>query len=268
MAICGKCGTQSGDAAAFCEQCGAPLATATAPPSSPPPPPGPSGPPPAPPGGSGIYGAQPGTYPPPPGNYTPGPGSYGQPVGGYAQAPGNYGQPPGGYPPPPGGYGQPPGGYSQMPVQPYNQYWPGPLAEWAPRALGILIDFACSFVVWLPFVILGDVTGSAIIGLLGDAASLGIWIWFAVQIGETGQSPGMRVVGLRCVVADTGQLIGPGLAVGRYFATWLNSFICWVGWLFPLWDGMKQTLADKIVSTVVCVVPKQPFNLVPTRPVG
>ena len=78
----------------------------------------------------------------------------------------------------------------------------------------------------------------------------------------------MRVVGVRCVLAGSGQLIGPGLAIGRYFATWLNFFICWVGWLFPLWDGMKQTLADKIVSVVVCQVPKQPFNLVPTKPLS
>ena len=30
-----------------------------------------------------------------------------------------------------------------------------------------------------------------------------------------------------------------------------DSIICYIGWLFPLWDSKRQTLADKIMKTVV-----------------
>jgi hypothetical protein len=43
----------------------------------------------------------------------------------------------------------------------------------------------------------------------------------------------------------------------------VDSIICYVGYLFPLWDQQRQTLADKIMSTVVVVVPKQAFSLTP-----
>ena len=178
---------------------------------------------------------------------------------------GGYAQPQGGYSQPPGGYGGPPqAGYGQVPYAPSGVALPGPLAEWGTRALGYLIDSACIFVVYVPFLILAAITNSVIFSLLAYVASFGVAMWFAVQIGETGQSPGMRVAGLKCVSMSTGGTIGGGMGVGRAFATILNSVICYVGWFFPLWDGMKQTLADKVVSTVVCVVPKQPFSIVPS----
>ena len=31
----------------------------------------------------------------------------------------------------------------------------------------------------------------------------------------------------------------------------LDSLACYIGWLFPIWDAKRQTLADKIISTVV-----------------
>jgi uncharacterized RDD family membrane protein YckC len=234
VAQCGSCGSQNNDTLSFCEECGNPLTTV---PSVPP--------------GPGGYSQPPGGYAPPPGGYT-------QPPGGYAQASGGYAQPP-------GAYGVPPTGYGQVPYPQHGANYPGPLAEWGPRALGYPIDAACIFVVLIPFFFLGAIA-SSFFDIIGYLAAIGIGIWFAVQIGETGQSPGMRVVGLKCVGMTTGSTIGAGMGIGRHFATIINSFICYVGWLFPLWDSQKQTLADKIVSTVVCVVPKQQFNLMPTPP--
>jgi len=31
----------------------------------------------------------------------------------------------------------------------------------------------------------------------------------------------------------------------------LDTLACFIGWLFPLWDARRQTLADKIMHTVV-----------------
>ena len=41
------------------------------------------------------------------------------------------------------------------------------------------------------------------------------------------------------------------MAFVRDIAHIVDAIICYVGFLFPLWDGKKQTLADKMVHTVV-----------------
>jgi hypothetical protein len=54
----------------------------------------------------------------------------------------------------------------------------------------------------------------------------------------------------------------------------VDTIICYIGWLFPLWDAKRQTIADKIMSTV-CVPlnpqplppgPQSPFNPQPSPP--
>jgi uncharacterized RDD family membrane protein YckC len=210
-----------------------------------PPPPGwgnsPSGgyPPPGdvPPGG---YPPPGGLQPPPP--YQP-PGPSGPP-GGYGQPgpAGGYGQP-GAYPPPAGGY-QPPGSY------PSPAGTAGALAEWPQRALGGLIDFVA------PWLVVGVISqASDVLGFFAWIASL-VWFFYNAYLnGTTGQSIGKQTVGLKVVSAETGQTIGGGMGVVRAILHIVDSIPCYVGYLWPLWDGKKQTFADKIVKTVVIVVP-------------
>ena len=131
-----------------------------------------------------------------------------------------------------------------------------------PRALGWLIDWAITLIALVPFYVLGFVLSNAFIDL-GALVALGIWVWFAIQVGQGGQSPGMRSIGLKCLGQQTGQTIGGGLGVVRAIAHIVDSIICYIGWLFPLWDKSRQTLADKIMTTVVIRVPSQPFSLTP-----
>lgn len=138
----------------------------------------------------------------------------------------------------------------------------GVLADWGPRALGLLIDWALTLVVVVPLVVLG-VAVSGVFRFLADVAGIVVAILLAVQVGQTGQSPGMRTIGLKCINQTTGQPIGPGLGVVRAIAHIVDSIICYVGWLFPLWDKSRQTLGDKIMSTVVVRVPTQKFSLMP-----
>jgi uncharacterized RDD family membrane protein YckC len=139
----------------------------------------------------------------------------------------------------------------------------GQLATWGPRAVGLLIDQAVLIVLAIVAFAVGG--SSAIVRLLLDLVILAISIFLSVQVGQTGQSPGMRVMGLKCIGAQTGQPIGGGLGFVRTLAHFVDSVICYVGWLFPLWDSKRQTLADKIMSTVVVVVPKQPFSITPPK---
>lgn len=225
------------------------------------PPQSPSGWPP--PGGGYDPPPPPGSYPPPPppsGYPPPPPGGYQQPPGGY-QPP-----PPPGYPPP-GGYGQPPSGAYGAPP-PTGSQW-GTLAEWPQRAIGYLIDIGLTIGAVVAVVIVGLIlsTISSALGLIlyviGYVGIAVVSIWFSVQVGQTGASPGMRIAGLRCVSKNTGQPIGGGMGFVRSLAHIVDNLICYIGWLFPLWDPQKQTIADKIVGTVVVNAPKQPFSIAP-----
>ncbi|MGB8382067.1 MAG: hypothetical protein WCG47_12665 [Dermatophilaceae bacterium] len=42
----------------------------------------------------------------------------------------------------------------------------------------------------------------------------------------------------------------------RDLAHLIDNAICYVGWLFPIWDDRRQTIADKIMNTTVITVPK------------
>jgi uncharacterized RDD family membrane protein YckC len=133
------------------------------------------------------------------------------------------------------------------------------LAEWPQRALGLLIDVA-------PAIVL-DIIASvlpAAIRFLVFLVVFAYYIYLAVQVGQSGSTPGMRVVGLRAISKSTGQPIGAGMGVVRAIAHFVDNLICFVGWLFPLWDKEKQTIADKLVGTVVVTAPKQSWSLTPT----
>lgn len=73
--------------------------------------------------------------------------------------------------------------------------------------------------------------------------------WY--QAGKTGQSWGKRALNMSLIGEQTGQPIGPGKAFLRDICHIVDSIICYVGFLFPLWDAKRQTLADKIMQTVV-----------------
>lgn len=122
-----------------------------------------------------------------------------------------------------------------------------PYASWIQRVGAYLIDVAPIIIVDL---ILGRIT--ILLSLLIWLASIA-WTaynrWY--QAGTTGQSLGKKVLNLRLVSEETGQPIGTLMAFVRDICHFIDSVICLVGYLFPLWDAKRQTIADKIVKTVV-----------------
>ncbi|MDQ1688970.1 MAG: hypothetical protein QOK42_1945 [Frankiaceae bacterium] len=163
----------------------------------------------------------------------------GDPAGGYG-APG-YGAPAGGVPAPMGG----------MPE----------LAGWGIRVGGALLDM---------LVLIGVLAGAIILGLLLGAASdvlgaivitLGIIggvifaFWNACwRLGKTGQSLGKKWVGISVRRESDGSVLGAGGGFARYFIHYFSDGLCFLGYLWPLWDEKKQTWTDKIQSTVVVKV--------------
>src|SRR6204780_3251311 len=203
---------------------------------SPPPAGGYGSPPPA-----GGYGSPP-PPPPPPGGYAQQPGGYDQSAG-YGQ-PGGFGQPgpyrqPGAYRQPAGGYGAPQGGYVSQ---------AGNYSSWLYRVGAYLIDIVP---VWILIGIGVASHNSAVyfIFVLAGIAVPAYNRWY--QAGKTGQSWGKRALNMSLIGEQTGQPIGPGKAFLRDICHIVDSIICYVGFLFPLWDVKRQTLADKIMQTVV-----------------
>jgi uncharacterized RDD family membrane protein YckC len=115
-----------------------------------------------------------------------------------------------------------------------------------------LIDCVVPLIVLnlLPIAAVTDDMGShlvidavAYLGLLG----FGVWNSGYLQ-GTTGRSVGRRMAGTKLVSIDTGQPVGFGRALTRQVCHVLDFGI---GFLRPLWNGKRQTFADKIIGTVV-----------------
>ncbi|WP_086839641.1 RDD family protein [Amycolatopsis kentuckyensis] len=186
--------------------------------------------------GQQSFGQQPGGQPQF-GQPQPGQAPYGQPAPYGQQAP----------------FGQPaPFGQQGTPFGPPRNY-----ASWGQRALGWLIDVGPILVLYVLltplFFVFGNV-GSlwVLVGVLGWLGQIAWTVYNRwITQGNTGQSMGKRYAKIKLVREDTGQPIGPGMAFVRDLAHAVDSAICYVGWLWPLWDDKSQTLSDKIVGTVV-----------------
>jgi len=81
------------------------------------------------------------------------------------------------------------------------------------------------------------------------AVAFGIWN-LGYRQGTTGSSIGKSVMKFKVVGEATGQPIGFWLSIVRQIAHALDSVLCNIGYLWPLWDSKRQTFADKIMSTV------------------
>lgn len=71
-----------------------------------------------------------------------------------------------------------------------------------------------------------------------------------IRQDRAGQTVGKSILKIRLVSWATGQPIGIGMAFVRDIAHFVDQ-ICYLGYLWPLWDPRKQTFADKICNTVV-----------------
>ena len=202
------------------------------------------------------------TYQPPPGNYPPPSGDYPPPSGDYPPPSGNYPPPPGGAGYPPAGYGAVPGAVGNLPQQAY--------ASWGIRVVAYVIDLLPVWILYgIGFGVVavipaahtscvgGECTGPS--PIIGPLVNLVVWaLAFAYQLwnrwyrqGTTGQSIGKSAMKIKLVSEATGQPIGFGMAFVRDLAHFVDAIICYIGFLFPLWDAKRQTIADKMVSTVV-----------------
>jgi uncharacterized RDD family membrane protein YckC len=153
-------------------------------------------------------------------------------------------------------------------------------ASWGRRVLGSLVDGFLTLVASIPLFVgyamllsetswRTDVNGeeyidsvdasAATIGVLvlGGVITLAFSIYNSIiRQGRTGYSYGKAVLGIRLVKVSTGRPMGPLLCFVRRLAHYVDTLACYLGWFWPLWDARRQTLADKIMGTVVVIQPQ------------
>ncbi|MBU9766419.1 RDD family protein [Mycobacterium sp. TNTM28] len=221
------------------------------------------------------------TAPPPPGmpgygpGYGPGPNTFGP--GPYAGPAAPY--PPGSpYPPAqPAPYSAPHPATYPSPQGFYGPPGPNPNAytPWIDRVLASVIDqipivviFFVGYGILMATMVSAASSRDAGEEMSGPVAALVLLMSFAMFVaaiaypawnygyrqGTTGQSIGKKVMKFKVVSEKTGQPIGFGLSLLRQIAHILDGFL-YIGYLMPLWDAKRQTIADKLMTTVCLPAP-------------
>src|SRR5918996_370169 len=188
-------------------------------------------------------------------------------------------------PPPPGNYPPPPqGGYPPPPAPPGQALPKEAYTHWISRVGAAIVDF-------IPFAIIvgigqGIAFGTAdnqcvsnggeydygvyctstfsAIGViflaLGWILAIAYWLWnWGYRQGKTGSSIGKSVLKFKVVSEKTWEPIGFGMSIVRQIAHIVDGLVCYIGYLWPLWDAKRQTFADKIMSTVCVPLNPQPL---------
>ena len=176
-------------------------------------------------------------------------------------------------------YGQP-SPYGQAPGygQPAGYGYTPDYANWFKRVGGYLIDQIALAIAGIPLwigyamavasadtrtnadgsvTLTGEPSGtSVLLMLLGLVITIAFWVWnLCIRQGRTGYSLGKTALGIKLISEQTGQPMGAGMSFVRQLVHIVDS-ICYIGYLWPLWDAKRQTFADKILNTVVINQPQ------------
>jgi uncharacterized RDD family membrane protein YckC len=130
------------------------------------------------------------------------------------------------------------------------------LANWPQRVGAYLIDLVIVLPISIAMALVsaggGNSRSTGLVEALLYLIGFGVWIYNRwILAGRTGRSWGKQALGLKLLRMDNGQPIGGGMAFVRDIAHVLDVLPCYLGYLWPIWDGRRQTFADKAVSTVV-----------------
>jgi uncharacterized RDD family membrane protein YckC len=135
----------------------------------------------------------------------------------------------------------------------------GPRADFWYRLGAFLLD---AVILAIPLnILLLAVPGFAARQVIAIAAGIAYSVFF---IGSgSGQTVGMRILGIRAIDAVTGGRVDYGKAFVRYLVSLVSGLACLLGYLWMLWDPEKQTWHDKVAGTFVVPVSEYPVEAWP-----
>ena len=146
------------------------------------------------------------------------------------------------------------------PAAPAQPAWPaqgpsGPRSSFGRRLVAYLID---AILIGVIYGVVAAVFDTAVGSLAGFLVGIAYFAYF--EGGPRGQTLGKMALGIRVVDFNTGGPIGYGRGVVRYLARILSAIVCFLGYLWMLWDKEKQCWHDKIATTVVVPVQYYPVS--------
>ena len=155
------------------------------------------------------------------------------------------------YPPPP-----------QTSQAAWSPHQSGPRAGFWARFGALFIDNIVIAIVPLIVIIIGAVSKSGGVLALGYilflVGAIAYYVYF--EGGPTGQTLGKRALGIRVIDFNTGGSIGHGRAFLRLIGRYVSGAVCYLGYLWMLWDKEKQCWHDKMANDVVVPVSYYPIN--------
>ncbi len=142
------------------------------------------------------------------------------------------------------------GGYDE-PAEIYT------LASWGKRAAAASVDYGVFYLIFLVFLGLSEATGVQLLARVGGLIGLGYLAWTYVwDFGRTGRTVGKRLVNIKLVSRRDARPIGVLAVLTRHILHILDSSFCFLGYLLPLVDAKRQTIADKLLNTAVIEAPR------------
>jgi uncharacterized RDD family membrane protein YckC len=125
----------------------------------------------------------------------------------------------------------------------------GPRAGFWRRLGAVVLD---SLLISIPLNILVRALGGdqAEVSALQTVVALAYYTYFE---GSTGRTLGKTVLGIRVVDARSADpvAIGYGRAAIRHIMSYVSGVAIFIGYLWMLWDGERQTWHDKVASAYV-----------------
>lgn len=128
-------------------------------------------------------------------------------------------------------------------------------AGWTRQVLALLLDLALVAPVYLLMALFSVTSGLPTERdpvNVGDVAAVLLLVWnLVLRQGRTGSSLGKQAVGIRVLDERNLEPPGPWHVFVRLLAHVADLLPFGIGFLWPVWDGRKQTFADKLTRTVV-----------------
>jgi uncharacterized RDD family membrane protein YckC len=156
---------------------------------------------------------------------------------------------------------------------------PGPapgveFASYGARIVGYIIDSIIVTIITIILVVIGlgiltatssftfDETGTVTSGTVSTGGLTAVltttllalifaFLYFPWFWARGGQTPGMRMTGIRVVSDADGARIGWGKAFLRLIGWWISSIVIYIGFIWVFIDGRRRGWFDLIAGTVV-----------------
>lgn len=141
--------------------------------------------------------------------------------------------------------------------------WPPPAVENDPtvlahfgwRTVGFLADVANLLAVFAVLVVAHTVViatwASDAVSGVTVAAVAGFVVWLRIKWEGSGGSPLRRRLGILIVDADTLEPIGTRRGLVRALVRLASELVFYIGYLWMIWDPMRQTWHDKAARSIV-----------------